>query len=114
MGIAKEIRHRINTYVGVPTNNGSTSDETDVLLDSRIGACYYQLQRHFDRQLREARVFTSLASSCLPVCERSLYSFLPRRPNFDTRFTFRVHLLDSKSIYRHSFYKEIASIRRLP
>src|SRR6267143_3771992 len=32
--------------------------------------CHVQFARHFDRHLREVRVFTSLASSCFQVCER--------------------------------------------
>lgn len=91
----------MDTFVALPTDNSSTSDETAVLLGTRMAACSYQLQRHFDRQLWEARVLTSLVRSCLRVCAQSSYSFFTRSPSVDMKVSFRVHLFDTKSIYRH-------------
>jgi hypothetical protein len=104
LGVAKEIWQR----AAPPIQNGSTSEETDVLLDPGIDECFCLLKRHFDRQLREARIFARWQAV---ACE------FANDPC--THFFLAVQILTPGSLFEStcstpSPYIDILSIRRLP
>src|ERR1700739_2506892 len=92
-----------------------------------LGVVSRQCARHFDRHLREAGAFASLASSCLQVCERSSSAFclavqtLTRsslsesicstpRPSIDTP---KVHK-GPPELYRANAYRNIGHLQSAP
>jgi hypothetical protein len=97
MGSAK-----INTLVAAPTENCSTSEERDALLDTGIGAIPAILQGILMATYGQHRYSLRWQAVGSGFCERSSSLMLSRRPLVDTKFTFPSSYFDIKSLFRQT------------